>query len=218
MKKGTLIICIISALVVGCITGVAASLAAFDKQNERTGNSAGANDKINAIWNLVERKYVDRIDNDSVVDRVCWAMLSTLDPHSSYLSGKELAMENEAIRGNFEGVGIMLRKIGDTICALQVINGSPSEMAGILAGDRLLMVDGNNIIGSEITIDSVVSLIRGPRGSSVDITVSRPGKEGLCTYAVVRNVIPTPSVNYSGMIDRPTGYTRIHRTASSRYR
>lgn len=218
MKKGTLIICIISALVVGCITGVAASLAAFDKQNERTSNSAGANDKINAIWNLVERKYVDRIDNDSVVDRVCWAMLSTLDPHSSYLSGKELAMENEAIRGNFEGVGIMLRKIGDTICALQVINGSPSEMAGILAGDRLLMVDGNNIIGSEITIDSVVSLIRGPRGSTVDITVSRPGKEGLCTYAVVRNVIPTPSVNYSGMIDKTTGYIRIDRFASSTYK
>ena len=205
----------VSALVVGIYIGYAT------ERGSRTAGSNSSNSisdyKLNAIWELVDRHYVDPLDGDSVMDKVYAAILSTLDPHSIYLSQQMLKRENEMLRGNFEGVGIVIRMRNDTVCASQIIPGGPSEQAGVLAGDRILRVDGKDISGVGISSDSAVTLLRGRRKSVADLLVYRPSENKTHTIKVVRNIISTPSLTYSGMLDASTGYIRLGRFGETTY-
>ena len=217
-KKRTLIYVII-AMVLGALVGTFAATLVYKQQSVAVNIDNGTSDaKLNAIWDLVERKYVDRIDADSVMDKVYEAMLTTLDPHSVYLSGKRLESEKEAIRGNFDGVGILISKHLDTVCVAQIIPGGPSERAGLQACDRILKVDGKDVVGKNIPVDSVVTLLRGPSRSKVELTIGRYGDPKPHIVTVVRGTIPTPSVTYSGMIDKTTGFVRIDRFSETTYR
>jgi carboxyl-terminal processing protease len=204
-------------MVAGCLTGMLATIQAFKKQQSDITEYVGGNTKLNAIWNLVEHNYVDRIDNDSVMDRIYSTMLSTLDPHSCYLSSKDLKTESETLQGHFEGVGLMFQIINDTVCIVQIIPGSPSEKVGLLAADRIVEIDGRNVAGLKISSDSIVSLLRGPRRSTVDVTIKRYGETKPRTVTITRNYIPTNSLTYSGMIDRTTGYIRLERFSETSY-
>ena len=204
-------------MVAGCLIGTLATIQAFKKQQTDITEYIGGNTKLNAIWRLVELNYVDRIDNDSVMDRVYATMLATLDPHSCYLSGKDLASENETLQGRFEGVGLMFRIVNDTVCAVQILPDSPSEKAGLLPADRIIEIDGRNVAGVKINTDSVVAMLRGPRKSTVDVTIRRYGDAKPRTVTITRNYIPTNSLTYSGMIDRTTGYIRLERFAETSY-
>ena len=205
----------VSALVVGIYIGYAT------ERGSRTAGSNSSNSisdyKLNAIWELVDRHYVDPLDGDSVMDKVYAAILSTLDPHSIYLSQQMLKRENEMLRGNFEGVGIVIRMRNDTVCASQIIPGGPSEQAGVLAGDRILRVDGQDISGVGISSDSAVTLLRGRRKSVADLLVYRPSENKTHIIKVVRNIISTPSLTYSGMLDASTGYIRLGRFGETTY-
>ncbi len=217
-NKNKITLYIILALILGGIVGTIGATAAFTARPTRIViDNASGNTKMDAIWQLVEQNYVDNIDNDSVMDRVYATMLAALDPHSVYLSGKDLKREVEALRGNFEGVGILLRMKDDTVCAQQIIAGSPAQAAGVMAADRIVAVDGRNVTGKETIIDSVVSMIRGPRKSTVKLTIRRPGENAPVIFKVVRDVIPTPSLAYSGMINATTGYIRLDRFAETTY-
>ena len=217
-NKNKITLYIILALILGSIVGTIGATAAFSMRPTHIDiGKASGNTKMDAIWQLVERNYVDDIDNDSVMDRVYASMLASLDPHSIYLSGKELESEKESIRGNFDGVGILLMKHHDTVCVAQVIPGGPSQHAGILPCDRILKVDGIDITSKTTPIDSVVTMLRGPRRSTVEITVLRYGTTKPQTIKVVRGKITTPSVAYSGMIDKTTGFVRLDRFSETTY-
>lgn len=218
IKKGTIILIAAVSLGVGTIIGTFSSLSAYSRQLEGIFASNGFNSqKLNAIWNLVENRYVDRIESDSVMDRLYATMLNTLDPHSVYLTRKELAKENEMLRGNFEGVGIVLQVRNDTVCASRIIDGGPSERVGILAGDRILKVDGEQVSGVKMPSDSVVARLRGRRKSVAEVEILRLSEGKPRTVKIVRDVITTPSVSYSGMIDRGTGYIHLYRFGESTY-
>lgn len=217
-KKNRTLLFVILALIVGAATGTTATLAAIgNRAVDITVDADGGNGKISYVWQLLKRHYVDPIDNDSITDRLCSTLLSTLDPHSYYLTSKEVESENEALRGNFEGIGTVLRKYNDTICAWQILDGSPSATAGLQAADRLVEVDGHNITGKNITIDSAVKMIRGPRRSNVDIKISRHGEPQPRIITLTRDIIPTPSASYSGMLDKTTGYIHLDRFAETTY-
>lgn len=173
------------------------------------------NSKMNAIWGLVSRHYVDPLDADTVMDKVYSAILSTLDPHSSYLSCEMLRKSQESLRGNFEGVGIVLRVINDTVCVAQVIPDGPSQRAGVEAGDRILTVDGICVSGVGMPSDSVVNLLRGRRRSIADIKLLRLSDNSLRNYKVKRDVIASPSLTYSGMVNASTGYIHLGRFAET---
>ena len=127
MKKTTTIILIFVSMFVGCLVGTFATLKAY-KQHDIAIGSAGPNSyKLNAIWNLVNSRYVDPIEGDTLVERIYASILSTLDPHSNYLSGAALAKETEALQGHFEGIGIVIKMLHDTVCVGQVIADGPSE-------------------------------------------------------------------------------------------
>lgn len=205
-------------MVVGTIVGTVATVTAYNRQIEGLFTSNGFNSqKLNAIWNLIENHYVDRIESDTVMDRLYASMLNTLDPHSIYLSRKDLERENEALRGNFEGVGIVLQVRNDTVCASRIIEGGPSERAGVMAGDRILKVDGEPVSGVKMPSDSVVARLRGRRKSVTVVEILRLSEGKPRTVKIIRDVIFTPSVSYSGMIDRQTGYIRISMFGESTY-
>ena len=205
------------AMVAGCIVGTLAAVHAFRTHEVEVGYAGSGDAKLNAIWSIVDRKYVDQIEGDSVMDRVYAALLSTLDPHSVYLPREVLDRENESLMGRFEGVGVAIRVIRDSVCAYQVVPGGPSEKAGVLAGDRILSVNGLPLSGVSMTADSAVTLLRGPRKSTAALQIMRPGERKPRQINVVRGVIHTPSIPYSGMIDKTTGYVRIDRFSENTY-
>lgn len=207
VKIPTVLIIVTLALLVGVYWGSSAT----EKRQRYDINRLmySNNSKVDEIWNIIERRYVDNVDNDTVTDRIYSAMLSSLDPHSSYLSRQMLSSENESLRGNFEGIGIMLRVINDTVRVSQVIEGGPSEKAGMLAGDRILEVDGEKVSGVKMKSDDIIKRMRGPRKSIADIKIKRPSEGGTRYIKVVRDVINTPSLSYSGMLDKETGYVRL---------
>lgn len=202
---------------VGCLVGTFATLKAY-RQHDIAIGSAGPNSyKLNAIWNLVNSRYVDPIEGDTLVERIYASILSTLDPHSNYLSGAALAKETEALQGHFEGIGIVIKIVNDTVCVGQVIADGPSERAGLQAGDRILKVDGRNVAGVSMSSDTVISLLRGPRKSTANVEILRLSEGKARNVKIVRDVISTPSVTYSGMIDTETGYIRLSRFGATTY-
>ena len=212
MKKPLQILLIVLSMIVGSIVGTLATFHAI--KQTRIAYAFGSpteNNKMSAIWNIVYNNYVEQLDADSVMDKVYTAMLSALDPHSTYLSPKKFSAEMESLRGNFEGVGIVLRVIDDTVRAAQIIAGGPAEKAGMEAGDYILAVDGEPVSGVKMKSDDVVKKLRGPKKSVADIQIKRLSEKGIRTIKVVRDVIETPTLAYSGMLDNQTGYIRLTR-------
>ena len=208
IKPYILVIVAVTAMVAGITIG--ALTERTDKVYEITGRGVSDN-KLNAIWNLVDRNYVDILDGDSVMDNIYRAVLSTLDPHSVYLTRGQMEKESELLRGNFEGIGVVIRMIDDTVRVSQVIPDGPSDKAGLLAGDCILNVDGIDVSGVKMVSDSVVSHLRGSRRSVAKLTVLRLSEQRKLNINVTRDVITTPSMAYFGMIDSQTGYIRLER-------
>lgn len=177
----------------------------------------GISSQLNRMMDIVEHRYVDRIDKDSLSDQMMNAMLSSLDPHSHYLPPSELKQTEEMIRGHFEGVGIVLFFYGDTVYAGEVIPGSPAARAGIHSGDRIMYVDTTLVSGTGMSDSSasVVNLIRGPRHSIVTLRIQRGGSDKLTDIDIRRDIIDHHSVPAAVMLDSKTGYIFISNFAES---
>lgn len=174
--------------------------------------------KVDETMRLIENEYVEIIDEDSIADVMLNAMLQTLDPHSRYLSVKEMTAEMEMLTGEFEGVGMTLRRIKDTTCVASVFEGGPAAHAGLRPGDRIVSVDTTNVCGPRLKADDVVKLIRGPHGTRVELGVMRPKVEGVRHYEMKRQRVTAPSTNYSCMLDGQVGYIRLSNFADGTYR
>lgn len=187
------------AMVLGVLIGLM-----FNLRGTRQQDDSSLSGKMEEVMQLVKRNYVDPVDTDSLSDRLLGVMLSELDPHSTYLSATATAKADELMRGNFEGTGIVLHREGDTTYVGQIMQGGPAEGHGLLPGDMITAVDGRPIAG--LPSDTVVSLIRGPRGTSVELTVMRWGEHDARHFTIRRGVVDHESVVYDGMIDDTTGY------------
>ncbi|MBQ7984643.1 MAG: S41 family peptidase [Bacteroidales bacterium] len=176
-------------------------------------NTAAGN-KIGYILNIIDHDYVDKTDKDSLTDEAIRCLLTELDPHSVYLTKEQVKNENDDLKGNFDGIGIQFRIVDDTIAVVRTINGGPSEKAGILAGDRIVKVDGRKL--KNITNDTVLHLLKGRKGSTVRLDIKRKGVDHLLGFTVKRDVIKTKAVAYYGMLDDITGYIKLEEfTANS---
>lgn len=172
-------------------------------------------DKITVVLDIVERKYVEEVDADAVIDAALEAALSSLDPHSIYMPPIDLEEADSQLAGDFEGIGIQFNVPNDTAIVLEVIPGGPSEKAGLLPGDRLLKVDDRPIAGQRFPQDSMVSLMRGPSGTKVEITIERQGS--VFQAEITRGKIPLNSVDASFMINDTTGYIRLSKFSTTTY-
>lgn len=166
-------------------------------------------DKLSEVLQLVEQSYVDSVDADTLEGLMITSMLTLLDPHSSYLDIRETQRADELMRGNFEGVGLVLHREGDTSYIGQVISDGPSAGSGLLPGDLILTVDGDTVSGVGMAADSVVARLRGPRRSTVDIGIRRLSQPAILHYHIRRGVVEHRSLPFSTMLDDTTGYIKL---------
>ena len=171
--------------------------------------------KLNLILQEVEKNYVDTLDKKNMTDAAVVAALAELDPHSVYLPPVELTESETELSGNFEGIGITFNVPNDTAIVLNPVPGGPSEKAGLLQGDRIVRVDDRDIAGVKMPQDSMIRLMKGPKGTKVKITVSRDGT--LIPFEITRDRIPMHCVDASFMIDDTTGYIKLSKFTRTTY-
>ena len=155
--------------------------------------------------------YVDSVNQKKLVEDAIKGMLDKLDPHSSYSNPEETKKMNEPLEGNFEGIGVQFNILTDTLVVVQTIKKGPSEKVGILNGDRIISVDGRAIAGVKMPQDSIVKLLRGPKGTRVRLGVVRRGAAGVLYFVVTRDKIPMNTVEATYMIAPGVGYIRFDR-------
>jgi len=196
------------AMVAGMLLGVLSQRNANVRSDSMGAYGTYGSNKMDDIWFTIQRNYVDKV-NDTIADKMYAAMVASLDPHSSYVTVEEMLKESTNLNGQFGGVGMALRMMDDTVRVGQVYSGQPAAAAGLHPADCLLAVDDVIVSGVGYSIDNVVSLVRGPKGSKVKLTVKRQGEANPITMNVRRATIPVPSVVYQGMLDDITGYVKI---------
>jgi carboxyl-terminal processing protease len=159
--------------------------------------------------------YVDSVDEGRLVDEAIIKMLAQLDPHSTYSNAEEVKKLNEPLQGNFEGIGVQFQMVEDTLQVIQPVSGGPSEKVGILAGDRIIAVNDTAIAGVKMSTDAIMSRLRGPKGTKVDLTVVRRGINDKLLFRVTRDKIPIYSIDSYYMAAPHVGYVRISRFAAT---
>ena len=198
-------------LLVAFLGGFSIALHWNPRRLSKTGNAELQ--KMSEVMSYIENFYVDSVNTDSIYGLAINAMLQGLDPHSSYATADENKTMMETLEGSFEGIGIQFNIMNDTLMVVSVISGGPSEKAGLMAGDRMIEVDGKSIIG--IKNDQAFKKLRGKKGSKVKVGILRPGFKDKYTYEITRGVIPTYTVDVAYMMDSQTGYIKLNEFGST---
>ena len=170
-----------------------------------------ASNKLQALLYQIDHMYVDSVDDNKLVDKAIVSMLAELDPHSVYIPKEDLEEVNEPLKGNFEGVGIQFNIVQDTIYVVDAIASGPSERVGIQAGDRIVKVDTANVAGNGIKNSDVIRLLRGPKGTKVNVQIIRHGEKEPLDFTITRDKIPIYSVEASYMAAPGVGYIKVSR-------
>ncbi len=186
-------------------------------------SSKGSNNLVNSylkfkeILTYIQRDYVDEVDTEDLVETAITEMLEKLDPHSVYIPADELALAKSQLEGEFEGIGIEFNIFKDTIYVVAPISGGPSEEAGLQSGDKIVTVDGEDVTGKGIDNQKVFGLLRGAKGSNVDLGIKRRGSDDALNFKITRDKIPQESVDASFMVDNEVGYIKVSRFAATTY-
>ena len=191
----------------------------FAKEKAQMERLVSGGDKLMQTISSIHNNYVDRIELDTLYEKAIPAILSELDPHSEYIPAKMFDSVNESLEGEFDGIGIVFNAMTDTITVLSVIPQGPSDKAGIRAGDRVIRIDNKDVAGQHIPQDSMVRLMRGPRGSKVKLSVKRASLDELVDITIKRAAIEVHSVTAAFMLDRETGigYLRLAQFSRTSY-
>ena len=176
-------------------------------------------DKLMQTIMAIRTSYVDNIDLDSIYEKTIPSLLSELDPHSEYIPAKIYDKVNESLEGEFDGIGIVFNAMTDTITVLSVIPQGPSDKAGVRAGDRVIRIDGRDVAGQKIPQDSMVRMMRGPRGTKVKLSVQRARLDKLIDIDVTRDAIELHSVETAFMLDDEAkiGFIRLSQFSRTSY-
>jgi carboxyl-terminal processing protease len=171
--------------------------------------------KFNRTLDYINALYVDTVNQQKLVETAIREMLNELDPHSSYLTAQEVKEMNEPLQGNFEGIGVTFNILNDTIFIINPIAGGPSERVGVMSGDKIIRIDGENVAGKKINNKFVFSKLRGAKGTKVTISVLRKGEKELLDFTITRDKIPIYSIDAVYMVDKETGYIKLDRFAQT---
>jgi len=171
--------------------------------------------KFGRLLRLLDGYYVDTVNVDKLTADAIVKVLSELDPHSVYISREEVEKMNEPLKGNFEGIGISFNIFKDTLLVMTTIPGGPSEKVGLQAGDRIVEVDGKNIAGIGLENSDVFDMLRGKKGTKVELKVLRKPSNKLLDFTIVRDKIPIYSLDASYMLDKSTGYIKLNKFSAT---
>lgn len=197
------------------------TIISIGKVNAQSGKPYGTDDKtrpldkretygkFEQLINYINEFYVDSVDAKRLVEKAITAMLEELDPHSIYIPREEVEETNMPLKGNFDGIGIRYQIFKDTIMIINTIPGGPSEKNGILAGDKIVAVDGKTVAGIGIKTPQVKEHLMGPRGSKVKVSVLRKGEKNNIDFDLTRDKIPVYSVDAAYMATKDIGYIKL---------
>jgi len=171
--------------------------------------------KFARLLRLIDGYYVDTANVEKLTENAIIHMLSELDPHSTYISKEEVRKMNEPLKGNFEGIGISFNIFKDTLLVTTTIPGGPSEEVGLRAGDRIIEVDGKDIAGTGLKNSDVFDLLRGEKGTKVELKVLRKSIDNTLDFTIIRDKIPIYSLDASYMLDEETGYIKLNKFSAT---
>lgn len=221
------------ALVVGIlagnwITGIRIRNIVTDEVNKqkfsiRPGGGSGFSltpkgNKISSALQYIVNEYVDTVSMQNLNESVMPALLENLDPHSVYIPASDFQRYSEPLVGNFSGIGVSFNLTDDTVAIINTIPNGPSEMVGILAGDRIILVDDSLVAGVNMPSDDIVKMLKGPKNTVVKVTVYRRDTQEILDFEITRDDIPIYSVDVAYMIDETTGFIKISQFAQTTYR
>jgi carboxyl-terminal processing protease len=164
---------------------------------------------------LLDAFYVDSVNLSALTEKAIVEVLRSLDPHSTYISAKDVKEMNEPLNGNFEGIGIQFNVLHDTIIVIEPLPKGPSEKVGLLAGDRIVSVNDEKVTGIKISTAGVRSRLMGPKGTKVNLSIFRNGQKDLLSFTITRDKIPIFSLDASYMINNETGYIKLNKFAAT---
>lgn len=173
--------------------------------------------KLLKTLQYIENMYVDTIDKPKYVEDVVKNMLTYLDPHSTYISAKDVRAMEEPLEGNFDGIGIAFNMMTDTLYVIEAIAGGPSEKVGIRAGDKIIYVEDVLIAGVDKPNNEIIKMLKGKKGTKVNVRVLRKGEDDLLTFTITRGKIPIYSLDAAYMVDEQTGYIKLSRFGATTY-
>ena len=176
-----------------------------------------ADNKIDALLRIIEKKYVDTVDIADLIEQTLPKVLAELDPHSVYIPAKDVEETNQELKGSFSGIGIQFMIQSDTIYVSNVIPGGPSEKVGLMAGDRIVTIDDSLYVGKVVNNSGAMKRLKGPKGSEVRLGIKRHGEPELLTFTIVRGNIPVKSVDASYLIDDSWCYIKINKFGETTY-
>ena len=199
------------SVILGMVLGIFLSNP-FDSKNFQN------NRKLNTILNLISQEYVDdTINGSQLAEMSIPYIMANLDPHSSYLSPHEVISNKEELDGKFSGIGITFQVINDTIVVMEVITGGPSDKAGILAGDKIVMIGDSSVVNPQIDSNKIKSKLRGEKGTKVKVGIVRENSAKILPFTITRGDVPMSSIAASYMIDKTTGYVKVSQFGRNTY-
>jgi carboxyl-terminal processing protease len=173
--------------------------------------------KFGTTLSYIRNFYVDSVDTGKLVDDAIIEMLKELDPHSVYISKEDLQKMNEPLEGSFEGIGVQFNIIKDTLLVISPISGGPSEKVGILAGDRIIEIDDENVAGIGLTNQMVFDRLKGKKGTKVTVKIKRLHTKTPIEFEIIRDKIPIYSLDASYVVDKKNkiGYIKLNRFSAT---
>lgn len=207
MKKLIYVILLAVGILVGAVSTMALKSPATEQMSP--------NQKLAIATNIIENYYVEDVDTDTMIQEAIIAMLKTLDPHSAYSTPAETQELNQPLEGKFSGIGIQFNMLEDTVYVIQTTPGGPSEKVGIRPGDRIISANDTVIAGKKLPNSGIIKVLRGPKGSVVNLKVKRADEPELIDFRLIRDDIPMYSVDAAYMVDDSTAIISVTRFAES---
>jgi len=219
-KRNLLLVLIVFlAVVFGLILGTLLANRALIRSNPNFSGlfSGGSSNKVDELLSIIDAQYVDSVDLNEMTEEMMVDLVAKLDPHSVYIPASDLENVNSELEGSFSGIGVQFNIQNDTIMIVAVISGGPSEKVGLLAGDRIVMVNDSAFVGKKVTNEKVMKKLRGPADTKVKLGVKRRGTKEVLKYTVTRGEIPVNSVDVAYMIEPGVGFIKVSKFAATTY-
>ena len=169
----------------------------------------GSSNKLNALLRVIDDQYVDTVNMADLVEKAMPQILAELDPHSTYIPAQKLEEVNSELEGSFSGIGVQFTIQEDTIHVNSVVPGGPAEKVGLIAGDRIVMVNDSLFVGKGLTNEKAMRNLKGPKGSTVKLGIKRASEKKLLDFTITRGDIPQNTIDAAYMINDKFGYIQI---------
>ena len=173
--------------------------------------------RLSNLLHIIDDQYVDSVNINDLVEKAIPQILAELDPHSVYISAKDVETANNDLKSSFSGIGIEFVIRQDTIQVQNVIKNGPAEKAGLLAGDKIVAIDGKPFVGIQVTNEEAAHRLMGPKGTKVSVGVMRYGEGGMKNFTITRDNIVTKSITATYMLNDTIGYMRIKSFGEATY-